>query len=120
MNNLWVYQMFGCLNELRSQCLLISYMLHKNHNVGYILMIFPGSSWAAVLEKRNGLSFPADLYLEGTDQHRGWFQSSLLTCVATKGKECILSFCMIHYTCSHKLHNLLSSFYICFPVAPYE
>lgn len=45
-----------------------------------------GSSWAAVLEKRNGLSFPADLYLEGTDQHRGWFQSSLLTCVATKGK----------------------------------
>lgn len=45
-----------------------------------------GSSWAAVLEKRNGLSYPADLYLEGTDQHRGWFQSSLLTSVATKGK----------------------------------
>lgn len=45
----------------------------------------PGSSWAAVLGKRNGLGFPADLYLEGTDQHRGWFQSSLLTCIATKG-----------------------------------
>lgn len=45
-----------------------------------------GSSWAAVLEKRSGLSFPADLYLEGTDQHRGWFQSSLLTSIATKGK----------------------------------
>ncbi|KAL5785224.1 hypothetical protein ACOSQ2_007616 [Xanthoceras sorbifolium] len=45
-----------------------------------------GSSWAAVLGKRNGLSFPADLYLEGTDQHRGWFQSSLLTSIATKGK----------------------------------
>lgn len=45
-----------------------------------------GSSWASVLGKRNGLSFPADLYLEGTDQHRGWFQSSLLTSVATKGK----------------------------------
>lgn len=45
-----------------------------------------GSSWAAVLEKRNGLTFPADLYLEGTDQHRGWFQSSLLTSIATKGK----------------------------------
>lgn len=45
-----------------------------------------GSSWAAVLEKRNGLSCPADLYLEGTDQHRGWFQSSLLTSVATKGE----------------------------------
>ncbi|OMO59452.1 Aminoacyl-tRNA synthetase, class Ia [Corchorus capsularis] len=45
-----------------------------------------GSSWAAVLGKRDGLSFPADLYLEGTDQHRGWFQSSLLTSIATKGK----------------------------------
>ncbi|XP_038723825.1 isoleucine--tRNA ligase, chloroplastic/mitochondrial isoform X2 [Tripterygium wilfordii] len=45
-----------------------------------------GSSWAAVLGKRNGLSYPADLYLEGTDQHRGWFQSSLLTSIATNGK----------------------------------
>lgn len=50
----------------------------------------PGSSWAAVLGKRNGLSCPADLYLEGTDQHRGWFQSSLLTSVATKGNKCAL------------------------------
>ncbi len=45
-----------------------------------------GSSHAAVLENREGLSCPADLYLEGNDQHRGWFQSSLLTSVATKGK----------------------------------
>ncbi|QHO34002.1 hypothetical protein HN873_028614 [Arachis hypogaea] len=45
-----------------------------------------GSSWASVLRKRDCLSFPADLYLEGTDQHRGWFQSSLLTSVATTGK----------------------------------
>ncbi|XP_073143957.1 isoleucine--tRNA ligase, chloroplastic/mitochondrial isoform X1 [Henckelia pumila] len=45
-----------------------------------------GSSWAAVLGKRNGARYPADLYLEGTDQHRGWFQSSLLTSVATNGK----------------------------------
>ncbi|KAE8734218.1 Isoleucine--tRNA ligase [Hibiscus syriacus] len=45
-----------------------------------------GSSWAAVLGERDGLNFPADLYLEGTDQHRGWFQSSLLTSIATKGK----------------------------------
>ncbi|XP_047945517.1 isoleucine--tRNA ligase, chloroplastic/mitochondrial [Salvia hispanica] len=45
-----------------------------------------GSSWAAVLGKRNGLSYPADLYLEGTDQHRGWFQSSLLTSIAANGK----------------------------------
>ncbi|KAI3962312.1 hypothetical protein MKX01_005314 [Papaver californicum] len=45
-----------------------------------------GSSWAAVLGKRDELSYPADLYLEGSDQHRGWFQSSLLTSIATKGK----------------------------------
>ncbi|HEY5583809.1 MAG TPA: isoleucine--tRNA ligase [Ruminiclostridium sp.] len=45
-----------------------------------------GSSHAAVLENREGLSSPADLYLEGSDQHRGWFQSSLLTSVATRGK----------------------------------
>lgn len=45
-----------------------------------------GSSWAAVLQDGNGhgysLPYPADLYLEGSDQHRGWFQSSLLTSVA--------------------------------------
>ncbi|MGF1538712.1 MAG: isoleucine--tRNA ligase [Elainellaceae cyanobacterium] len=44
-----------------------------------------GSSWAAVAQQRDGLQYPVDLYLEGTDQHRGWFQSSLLTSVATNG-----------------------------------
>lgn len=44
-----------------------------------------GSSHAAVLAQRPELSWPADLYLEGSDQHRGWFQSSLLTSVALKG-----------------------------------
>ena len=44
-----------------------------------------GSSWAAVSRQRDNLSYPADLYLEGTDQHRGWFQSSLLTSVAVNG-----------------------------------
>ncbi|MCA1993424.1 MAG: isoleucine--tRNA ligase, partial [Coleofasciculus sp. S288] len=42
-----------------------------------------GSSWAAVAEQREGLKYPVDMYLEGSDQHRGWFQSSLLTSVAT-------------------------------------
>lgn len=45
-----------------------------------------GSSHAAVLETRDDLNWPADMYLEGSDQHRGWFQSSLLTSVATRGK----------------------------------
>lgn len=44
-----------------------------------------GSSWAAVSSQKEGLSYPADLYLEGSDQHRGWFQSSLLTSVAVNG-----------------------------------
>jgi len=44
-----------------------------------------GSSWAAVSSQQESLSYPADLYLEGSDQHRGWFQSSLLTSVAVNG-----------------------------------
>lgn len=45
-----------------------------------------GSSWAAVVRNREGLRWPADMYFEGSDQHRGWFQSSLLTSIATTGQ----------------------------------
>ncbi|MGQ3684721.1 MAG: isoleucine--tRNA ligase [Candidatus Loosdrechtia sp.] len=45
-----------------------------------------GSSHYAVLQKRRDLSYPADLYLEGTDQHRGWFQLSLLPSVGAWGR----------------------------------
>ncbi|UXY13988.1 isoleucine--tRNA ligase [Chitiniphilus purpureus] len=45
-----------------------------------------GSTHYAVLRQRDGLNWPADLYLEGSDQHRGWFQSSLLTGCATEGR----------------------------------
>jgi isoleucyl-tRNA synthetase len=45
-----------------------------------------GSSHAAVAETNPDLGWPVDMYLEGSDQHRGWFQSSLLTAVATKGR----------------------------------
>ncbi len=45
-----------------------------------------GASHASVLQQRPELSWPADLYLEGSDQHRGWFQSSLLTSVAAFGQ----------------------------------
>ena len=44
-----------------------------------------GSTHAAVLSTRPELSYPADLYLEGGDQYRGWFQSSMLTSIASKG-----------------------------------
>ena len=44
-----------------------------------------GSTHAAVLDERPYLHFPADVYLEGGDQYRGWFQSSMLTSIAAKG-----------------------------------
>ncbi|MCU5745729.1 isoleucine--tRNA ligase [Staphylococcus sp. SQ8-PEA] len=46
-----------------------------------------GSSHRAVLEQRPELSYPADLYLEGSDQYRGWFNSSITTSVATRGRS---------------------------------
>ena len=45
-----------------------------------------GSSWHAVLQARSTLHFPADLYLEGSDQHRGWFQLSLLPSLGATGQ----------------------------------
>jgi isoleucyl-tRNA synthetase len=45
-----------------------------------------GSSWNAVLRQR-GLKYPADLYLEGSDQHRGWFQHSMLPALGVTGKN---------------------------------
>ncbi|WP_414051252.1 isoleucine--tRNA ligase [Macrococcus animalis] len=46
-----------------------------------------GSSHRGVLESREELSFPADMYFEGSDQYRGWFNSSITTAVATRGKS---------------------------------
>jgi isoleucyl-tRNA synthetase len=45
-----------------------------------------GVSWSAVVEQRSELGGRADMYLEGSDQHRGWFHSSLLTAVAVEGR----------------------------------
>ena len=50
-----------------------------------------GVSYAAVCEKRPNLKSPADMYLEGSDQHRGWFHSSLLASVGTRGRAPFLS-----------------------------
>ncbi len=56
--------------------------------VGDILDVWfdSGSTQAFVLENKDGLRAPADLYLEGSDQHRGWFQSSLLESCGTRGR----------------------------------
>eukprot|EP00981_Chlorochromonas_danica_P006554 scaffold1431_cov167-Ochromonas_danica.AAC.14 len=62
--------------------------LMTTESVAHIEQIFRehGTSWAGVMKARGDrLSFPADVYLEGSDQSRGWFQSSLLTAVATEG-----------------------------------
>ncbi|MBU2754438.1 isoleucine--tRNA ligase [Acidithiobacillus sp. CV18-2] len=58
------------------------------HKVSDILDVWfdSGSTHAFVLERRPELHSPADLYLEGADQHRGWFQSSLLESVASRGR----------------------------------
>ena len=45
-----------------------------------------GTTWSHVLGEGYGLGYPADMYLEGSDQHRGWFHSSILTSVAAEGK----------------------------------
>jgi len=57
----------------------------KDHNI-LDVWFDSGVSHAAVLEERQGLQRPADMYLEGSDQHRGWFHSSLLTSVGRTGK----------------------------------
>ena len=44
-----------------------------------------GSTWSAVADQRDYLKYPADVYLEGGDQYRGWFQSSMLTSIACNG-----------------------------------
>ena len=46
-----------------------------------------GCTHSFVLEKRKDLKWPADMYLEGSDQHRGWFHSSLLESCGTRGKS---------------------------------
>ena len=45
-----------------------------------------GTSWMHVLQQNDSLTYPADIYLEGSDQHRGWFHSSILTSVAINRK----------------------------------
>jgi isoleucyl-tRNA synthetase len=59
--------------------------LEKMHDI-FDVWFESGSSWNAVMRQRS-LGFPADLYLEGSDQHRGWFQLSLLPCLGVTGRS---------------------------------
>lgn len=68
-----------------------------------------GVTHAAVLERREELHRPADLYLEGSDQHRGWFQSSLLTAVAVTGKAPYKSVLTHGFTVDKNGHKMSKS-----------
>ncbi|ABC32585.1 isoleucyl-tRNA synthetase [Hahella chejuensis KCTC 2396] len=69
-----------------------------------------GVTHSAVLEQREELGqFPADLYLEGSDQHRGWFQSSLKTAVAIKGKAPYRQVLTHGFTVDEKGHKMSKS-----------
>jgi len=71
-----------------------------------------GVSHAAVLEHRDYLRWPADLYLEGSDQHRGWFHSALLTAVGTRGRapyEAVLTHGFVVDADGHKMSKSLGN-----------
>ncbi len=68
-----------------------------------------GSSHAAVLERRPELSWPADLYLEGSDQHRGWFQASLLESCGTRGRAPYRSVLTHGFTLDEKGYKMSKS-----------
>lgn len=68
-----------------------------------------GVSHACVLNQRDELHWPADLYLEGSDQHRGWFQSSLLTSVAISGRAPYKSVLTHGFTVDKNGHKMSKS-----------
>lgn len=68
-----------------------------------------GSSHQGVLEERSYLKYPADLYLEGSDQYRGWFNSSLITSVAVSGKAPYKQVISQGFTLDGKGHKMSKS-----------
>jgi isoleucyl-tRNA synthetase len=68
-----------------------------------------GVTHECVLSARDGLRVPADLYLEGSDQHRGWFQSSLLTAVAMRGEAPYKAVLTHGFTVDNKGHKMAKS-----------
>ena len=71
-----------------------------------------GVTHNAVINRRDNLSFPADLYLEGSDQHRGWFQSSLKTSIAMNGVapyETVLTHGFVVDANGHKMSKALGN-----------
>ncbi|HKQ30072.1 MAG TPA: isoleucine--tRNA ligase, partial [Burkholderiales bacterium] len=68
-----------------------------------------GVTHACVLERRQELAWPANMYLEGSDQHRGWFQSSLLASIAMKGRAPYREVLTHGFTVDAKGHKMSKS-----------
>jgi isoleucyl-tRNA synthetase len=68
-----------------------------------------GATHFAVLQQRPELSFPADLYIEGSDQHRGWFQTSLLAAIGSRGQAPYRAVQTHGYTLDAKGHKMSKS-----------
>lgn len=68
-----------------------------------------GVTHHAVLNQRDNLSYPADIYLEGSDQHRGWFQSSLLSAIAVNGSAPYKTVLTHGFTVDTKGHKMSKS-----------
>ena len=79
----WAHDVSEIVPDLKCDCGCTEFEKEKD-----ILDVWfdSGVTHTAVLDQREGLHSPADLYLEGADQYRGWFQSSLLTSVAVGGQ----------------------------------
>ncbi len=83
-SDIWFEKEADFLMPEGAACECGSKSFSKDHNI-LDVWFDSGVSHAAVLDERDGLARPADLYLEGSDQHRGWFHSSLLTGVGRTG-----------------------------------
>jgi isoleucyl-tRNA synthetase len=84
-SDIWFMETVGYLMPDRYKCPECSGTSFRKETDIMDVWFDSGSSHMAVLETRDDLSWPADLYLEGSDQHRGWFNSSLSTSVAVRG-----------------------------------
>jgi isoleucyl-tRNA synthetase len=100
------------IDELGSknlQCLDCGHLEFKKEKDILDVWFDSGVSHYAVLYKNSELGFPADLYLEGLDQHRGWFQSSLLTSLVLENKAAMKTIVTHGFTVDEKGHKMSKS-----------
>src|SRR5204862_4613228 len=81
----WCARESGCLLPAGTRCAKCGGAGFRKETDILDVWFASGCSHAAVLETRPELRWPAEMYLEGSDQHRGWFHSSLLEAIATRG-----------------------------------